>query len=386
VLRLSTLLGITPETLAASVWDQAPLMTPGGGRLVVERFDATALKHALLQPGIPAARVVVKGFLGPVDVTGTGGLIDVELASQRVYAEGHALVLNGAHEYLEAVAGMAHEFERDQGCLVRSNVYRTVTGTFAYPLHWDTHGLVVVQLSGAKKWDLFAPVHARPIRGQTMGQVVAPEVDMASPTQTVELQAGDVLYLPRGWGHRVITTGEESVHITFGFHPMTEHDLLDIAMRQVRAEMASDPRFRAYAEGDSDLASEAGLRLVAAMETARSAHHAASRRIMAEVDRSLYTVHPPLFFIVPEPALGTARVGLGTVAQDHPEHVTVSLLAGVLMGFFNQSSSWSVEALANKMSLDVKLIEELLLELVQKDLVLAPTLENPNDNAKLVRP
>jgi hypothetical protein len=97
-------------------------------------------------------------------------------------------------------------------------------------------------------------------------------------------------------------------------------------------------------------------------------------------------VHPPLFFIVPEPALGTARVSLGTVAQDHPEHVTVSLLAGVMMGMFNQQSGWSVGALAKKMSLDVKLIDELLLELVQKDLVLAPTLENPDDNAKLVRP
>jgi ribosomal protein L16 Arg81 hydroxylase len=380
------MLGISPETLAGSYWDQAPMMTSGGGQAVVERFDAAALKAAVRQPGIPASRVVVKGFLGPVDVVREDGVLDSEGVFQRVYEQDHALVLNGAHEYLESVANMAREFERDQGCLVRSNVYRTVAGTFAYPLHWDTHGLVVIQLSGSKKWDLYAPVYERPVRGQIMGQVVSPEVDMSSPTQTVELQAGDVLYLPRGWGHRVITTGEESVHITFGFHPKTEHDLLDIAMRQVHAELAADSRFRAYAQGESKLAEEAGRRLVAAMETARSDCESASRRIMTGVDRSVYTLQAPHFFVVPEPALGTARIGLGTVAQDHHEHVTVSLLAGVVMGVFNQSSGWSADALAKKMSLDVKLIDELLLELVQKDLVLAPTQENPNDNAKLVRP
>lgn len=387
MLRLSTLLGITPQILTDSYWDKAPLMNAGGGQMAVGRFDAAALKAAVQQSVIPAARVVVKGFLGPIDVTDTEGGFNAELATKRVYAEDHALVLNGAHEYLDAVGELAQELERDQGCLVRSNVYRTVAGTFAYPLHWDTHGLVVIQISGAKKWDLFAPVHERPIRGQTMGEVVAPEIDMASPTQTVELRTGDVLYLPRGWGHRVVTTGEESVHMTFGFHPKSEHDLLDIAMRQVREELAGDSRFRAYAkETDSDLASLAARRLVAVMNDVRAAEHAGAHRITTAVDHCVFTVRPRHFYVISQPTLGQARIELGTVSQDHPEHVTVSLLAGVMMGMFNQQSGWSVGALAKKMSLDVKLIDELLLELVQKDLVLAPTLENPDDNAKLVRP
>lgn len=386
MLRLSTLLGITAEELTGSHWDTAPLLSPGGGNRVLERFDADALKAVLSQSGIPSHMVVVKGFLGPVDVTNQEGELDTALATRRVYEEDHGLVLNGAHSYIDAVQLMAGELEQDQGCLVRSNVYRTVAGTFAYPLHWDTHGLVVIQLAGAKKWDLFAPVYDRPLQGQTMGVVVAPEIDMANPTQTVELHAGDVLYLPRGWGHRVITTGDESVHMTFGFHPKSELDLLDIAMRQVREELAGDHRFRAYVQpSETGLAAEAARRLVVAMEDARSADLAGSRRISADVDHSLYTLDCRHFYVIPQPSLGTARIELGTVAQDHTEHVTVSLLAGVVMGLFNQSSGWSADDLAKKLSLDMKLIGELLLELVQKDLVLAPTQENSHDDTELVR-
>ena len=85
MLRLSTLLGITAEELTGSHWDTAPLLSPGGGNRVLERFDADALKAVLSQSGIPSHMVVVKGFLGPVDVTNQEGELDTALATRRVY-------------------------------------------------------------------------------------------------------------------------------------------------------------------------------------------------------------------------------------------------------------------------------------------------------------
>jgi ribosomal protein L16 Arg81 hydroxylase len=385
MLTLSELLGIEPDTLEAEVWDQKPLVAPSRGAPVLQRFDAASFQTHLGREDLPADRVVVKGFVGPVDVARADGTVDPVVATERVYRQDHALIFNGAQAFVPSIAQMALELEADRGCLVQSNVYRTVAGTFAYPLHWDTHGLVVVQLAGAKKWDLYAPVHTRPIPGQIMGEVGAPDIDMARPTQTVALKAGDVMYLPRGWGHRVVTTGEESVHITFGFHALSEHELLDIALRQVKASLASDPHFRAYpSQGTEDLAAEAGRRLTEAMEDARRAHSQGSIRLSKPMDHARFTLQQRHFFAIPEPVRGRVRIERRTALDGQPMHELVSPEAARVLDHFNRSPSWSAEELAQRMDIEMKLVDELLLELVQKDLILAPTTEKPHDHPELV--
>ena len=262
MLSLSSLLNVDPILLRERIWDQTPRFTQGQGGPVCNRFNADDLKAAVSEGQLPSSRVVVKGFMGPVDVTGDADFIDGDLAVQRVWNDGHALIVKGAHGIIHAVGKMAAELSESAGCVVRANAYRTVRGTFAYPTHWDTHGLVAVQLSGAKRWELFAPVFQRPIEGQTMGTVEAPEIDTSQPTMVVEMRAGDVLYVPRGWGHRVVTVDDESVHLTFGFYPETEFDCLERAMAIVKEKLALELNFRAeLGTGEGNLEAEAAAML-----------------------------------------------------------------------------------------------------------------------------
>ena len=270
MLSLSSLLNVDPLVLRQRIWDKIPCFAQGGGQAVLHRFNAGALKSAVETGDLPSSQVVVKGFMGPIDVSSGTDTVDGALAVQRVWAEEHALIINGAHSVVGEVGDMAAELMDTAGCTVRANAYRTVLGTFAYPTHWDTHGSVAIQLSGAKRWELFPPVFQHPVEGQTMGTVDAPEIDMNRPAMVVELRAGDVLYVPRGWGHRVVTIDDESVHITFGFYPETELDGLDRAMALIKEKLSLDPEFRAeLGSGEGDLEARAAELLATVFEELR---------------------------------------------------------------------------------------------------------------------
>jgi ribosomal protein L16 Arg81 hydroxylase len=50
--------------------------------------------------------------------------------------------------------------------------------------------------------------------------------DGAEPLLDVELEAGDALYLPRGYVHAALTTDVDSVHLTIGVLSTTWYDVL----------------------------------------------------------------------------------------------------------------------------------------------------------------
>ena len=189
----------------------------------------------------PPEKLLLKGFLGAVVPASNAQARELLLEHR------YNLVINAAHALDEEVARLCQRMKPDRLALVRSNVYWTWPGTFAYPLHWDTHDLVAIQLGGRKRWELFEPTFEKPLRGQTLDDLGAPE-----PTEiarTVTLSPGDRLEVERGWGHRVMTVGDEpSVHITFGFHRPTRRDVLALAFEEALLAAEAEPRFR-----DTDL-------------------------------------------------------------------------------------------------------------------------------------
>ncbi|MFE9468624.1 JmjC domain-containing protein [Streptomyces virginiae] len=94
--------------------------------------------------------------------------------------------------------------------------------TEAFGIHWDDHDTVVFQLEGAKRWNLYGATRADPLRLD----VEAPEKPGGPPLAEVILQAGDMLYVPRGWWHAVAATQGRSLHLTCGLTPVTGHHLL----------------------------------------------------------------------------------------------------------------------------------------------------------------
>jgi hypothetical protein len=102
------------------------------------------------------------------------------------------------------------------------------------------------------------------------------------------------------------------------------------------------------------------------------------------MDHARFTLQQRHFFAIPEPVRGRVQIERRTALEGQPMHELVSPEAARALDHFNRSPSWSAEDLAQRMDIEMKLVDELLLELVQKDLILAPTTEKPHDHPELV--
>lgn len=118
--------------------------------------------------------------------------------------------------------------------------------------HYDTGDIFSVQLVGTKTFDL-APVTEVPFPcglpnspGTTPGEDTYPQMSRGFPEQepsvyeTVTMQPGSVLYLPRGTWHRT-QAGEDSLSVSIAF---AAAPALDAVLAQLRTLLLQDPQWR----------------------------------------------------------------------------------------------------------------------------------------------
>jgi len=170
---------------------------------------------------------------------GSDGLADGSLDHVRVrndFADGYTIVLDDVEQYVRTIASLAHAIEVELNFATKVNAYVTPPESQGFLAHYDEHDVLILQIQGSKIWHLYngADVPPHEMRRRE-------PVDMAGlplPTD-VRLEAGDVLYLPRGRVHAAEATSEPSVHLTVGIHAPT---LLALVTRALYSLSFSDDR------------------------------------------------------------------------------------------------------------------------------------------------
>ncbi|MFJ8191140.1 cupin domain-containing protein [Streptomyces sp. NPDC096094] len=161
----------------------------------------------------------------------------------RRLAEGATLVLDAIDELHSGVGHLAQQLERHLRTGVQVNAYASWTPEEGFGVHWDDHDVLALQLDGVKKWRIHGPTRQVPLHRDTD----IPEPPPDEPMVELVVQAGDMLYLPRGWWHAVAASeGVHSLHLTCGMQPTTGADLLQWLSEDLRREQSvrSDlPRF-----------------------------------------------------------------------------------------------------------------------------------------------
>jgi len=241
---------VDPKTFAVEHWSRTPLLSraadlPRGfdDLLSVADVDELVGERALRTPFF---RTVQEGRGLPVPLrTVTAGnrrigdLVDSD-ALRAQHAEGATLVLQSVHRMHPPVGRFCRELASELGHATQCNAYITPAGDAqGFDYHHDTHDVFVLQVSGRKRWIVHEPVVQLPLPSQPQagGHLVR---DGAAPLLDVELEAGDCLYLPRGYVHAALTTDEHSVHLTVGVLSTTWFDVLGDAVTLA----AGDPAFR----------------------------------------------------------------------------------------------------------------------------------------------
>ena len=253
----------------AEHWEQKPLAVP---RHDPGRFDDLLserdVERLVTSGGLrhPAFRLVKAGAqldVGeytvdvpwrPVPFSGSANV-------DRVVAEfdaGATIVLQGLHLHWLPLARFCRGLEQALGHPVQANAYYTPRHSQGLGVHHDTHDVLVLQVAGEKRWLVYEPVLALPLRDQRYRPAMGP------PGETVEdlvLRPGDTLYLPRGWLHEALTSQSDSLHLTIGVNVHTWLEAVRAAVDECAGELAFRRSVSEEGETDDDLLSLLAERL-----------------------------------------------------------------------------------------------------------------------------
>lgn len=244
----------------AGAFERGPLTIP---RSEPGRFDgilSTAdVERLVCTSGIrvPAFRLVADGAPLPLgeyteDVTWRPSSFDALGRVDRVaaaHATGATIVLQALQLHWHPAAVYCRGLEQRFGFPVQANAYSTPATARGFAVHHDTHDVFVLQVSGTKRWRIYAPVLELPTSSQRWSPALG---DPGQPVEDLTLEPGDTLYLPRGWPHEAVAQEDDSLHITVGMHVPTRLD----ALRAALDECADDVGFRRSAWPDGEIPRE----------------------------------------------------------------------------------------------------------------------------------
>lgn len=216
-----------PARFLGEHWERSPALHRAGDRFE-DLFSVDGVDRCLRSGGlrVPDVRFVRDGEeLDARSFTGTAfqgdmnieGLIDARLAMQR-FAEGATMVFQGLQRYWAPAQAFCTALSAELGHRVQANAYFTPPRSRGLALHFDPHSVFAVQLAGRKRWNVSEPIERLPRRRWSRvrhaGRADTPEL------LDLVLEPGDVLYVPRGFLHRVATLDEPSLHVTVGIRPL----------------------------------------------------------------------------------------------------------------------------------------------------------------------
>ncbi len=207
---------LSPEEFFDQYYEQkfyrSPVRNPHVAELLsLDRIDeiiadselpSSAIALAQSGEGIPAGEYTFAN--GAVD---RGAVLDN-------FRNGATIILPQLHYADGKLFSFCLAMEREFGARVQTNVYLTPPSAHGFGIHYDNHDVFVIQIAGAKEWEIYGDRDGLPFRGEGFRKGVDETGELK---ETFVLNAGECLYVPRGTAHRAPNHGDEpSLHITVG--------------------------------------------------------------------------------------------------------------------------------------------------------------------------
>ena len=142
-----------------------------------------------------------------------------------------SVALNAVQYYSPPVRRLSNQIEIALGQRVNVNAYMTFGPGGAFAMHYDSHDVLVLQVHGSKHWFIYDQPAPSPIDYVRKAKPEPREVVF----ETI-LEAGDVLYVPRGTYHRAAVTDTDSVHLTFGIQTFMGLKFVEWLLNEVQKE------------------------------------------------------------------------------------------------------------------------------------------------------
>lgn len=166
----------------------------------------------------------------------TDGIIPLDEVQACMATGGWSVRFLRPHEHSAMCAAVIRALEHCFACSCGANSYWTPPASQGFAPHYDDVDVFLLQLEGQKNWRLYPPPTDVDVLSRHSSEDYLPSQLPSTPSHTVTLQAGDALYMPRGWVHQGHTgsTGH-SLHITFSASQM--HAWADLLLRATRHQI-----------------------------------------------------------------------------------------------------------------------------------------------------
>lgn len=147
---------------------------------------------------------------------------------EAMMALGASAVADGVEDVSGAVRGCCAMLGRRFAAKAGANLYVSQAGVQAFASHCDPHEVFAVQIEGRKLWRIYGGRADRPVQATLLTDQAA--IDRAKGPAVMEamMEAGDLLYLPRGFYHDAVAQGGRSMHLTFAVQPLYGAGLLEM--------------------------------------------------------------------------------------------------------------------------------------------------------------
>ncbi|MBG6143379.1 hypothetical protein IWQ51_001498 [Labrenzia sp. EL_142] len=211
-------------------WERSPRLSRGVLRDPQSLFDTSALEACIAasSPKVGHIPSIVSGQIArPMSDTELRAPTNTAIAA---YNCGATILAPRVELSIPKVAILCRQLDNaflSHGLPIKqatfANAYLTPASTQGFGAHYDDHCVFVLQMWGSKHWVVAPPEN--PLPSERCTEVIP---DDAAKTKLLEidLRAGDVLYVPRGFVHYARCTHEPSLHLTVGIRTLTWADLM----------------------------------------------------------------------------------------------------------------------------------------------------------------
>lgn len=215
------------ERFFEEYWELKPLhIARAGAGPICNLLNVSDIERVLSTHDLDFPRLQMTQAGKPIDVDqytdGESRIIPSRVLE--LHASGATLVLSQAQRLIPALSTLCRQTQSALQLQCQTNVYLSPPGFQGFRAHYDTHDVLILQVAGKKTFNFYSAASELPLQHQKFN---AEKQSAGDLTESIELAAGDTLYIPRGFIHDAVALDQqESLHITLGVYAVTVQELL----------------------------------------------------------------------------------------------------------------------------------------------------------------
>jgi hypothetical protein len=179
-------------------------------------------------------RVAKESVPAPIERWRIDGKTDTDRL-EGCLTDGFSIIATHLEEHLPALGALCQNLRARLRERTYAGAIVTTGAEGAFQLHYDFEDLIILQVEGTKRWQIFGPPVSKPVRG--MAKQSAPQ---GAPMFDEVLEPGDFLFVPAGYWHHCQTISGRSIHLGIFFTPPSGWH----AAKALTSELLAEELFR----------------------------------------------------------------------------------------------------------------------------------------------